>query len=236
LGDCIQGAFSSDTTISTPVAINKGGTGQTTAQAAIDALTAVSGASTNEVLTKDGSGNAVFAAAAGGGDLVALFDSTLGSAADEIKYTAELKDDVYGYFVLECDGDLEQQTAVNLVVDAATSAEYNYWGATYSSSSVRTALSGSGQTTLPVATTTVVTESATNDFSLRSVFSIPSTQPTGISGYSTYLNYYSGLVQTISYNTWGTLSTSGEINSIALSAPTQDFSTGTRMRIWGAKV
>ena len=37
------GAFSSDTTISTPVAINKGGTGQTTAQAALDALAAASG-------------------------------------------------------------------------------------------------------------------------------------------------------------------------------------------------
>jgi len=62
----ITGAFSSDTTLPTPVPINKGGTGQTTAQAAIDALTAVSGASTNEVLTKDGSGNAAWAAASGG--------------------------------------------------------------------------------------------------------------------------------------------------------------------------
>ena len=43
MGDCIQGAFSSDTTISTPVAINKGGTGQTTTQAALDALAAASG-------------------------------------------------------------------------------------------------------------------------------------------------------------------------------------------------
>ena len=43
MGNCIQGAFSSDTTISTPVAINKGGTGQTTAQAALDALAAASG-------------------------------------------------------------------------------------------------------------------------------------------------------------------------------------------------
>jgi len=39
----IAGAFSSDTTISTPVAINKGGTGQTTAQEALDALAAASG-------------------------------------------------------------------------------------------------------------------------------------------------------------------------------------------------
>ena len=62
----ITGAFSSDTTLPTPVPINKGGTGQTTAQAAIDALTAVSGASTNEVLTKDGSGNAAWAAASAG--------------------------------------------------------------------------------------------------------------------------------------------------------------------------
>jgi len=44
LGNCnLVGAFSSDTTISTPVAINKGGTGQTTAQAALDALAAASG-------------------------------------------------------------------------------------------------------------------------------------------------------------------------------------------------
>ena len=46
----------------TDLAIANGGTGQSTAQAAIDALTAVSGASTNEVLIKDGSGNATWAA------------------------------------------------------------------------------------------------------------------------------------------------------------------------------
>ena len=39
----ISGSFSSDTTLSTPVAINKGGTGQSTAQAALDALAAASG-------------------------------------------------------------------------------------------------------------------------------------------------------------------------------------------------
>jgi len=39
----ISGSFSSDTTLSTPVAINKGGTGQITAQAALDALAAASG-------------------------------------------------------------------------------------------------------------------------------------------------------------------------------------------------
>ena len=66
-GSNIVGAFSSDTTLPTPVPINKGGTGQITAQAAIDALTDVTSASTNDVLQKDGSGNAVFAAAAGGG-------------------------------------------------------------------------------------------------------------------------------------------------------------------------
>ncbi len=55
--------------ISTPIAIGEGGTGQTTAQAAIDALSAVSGATDEHVLTKDtASGNAVFKAAAGGGD------------------------------------------------------------------------------------------------------------------------------------------------------------------------
>jgi len=47
----------------TDLAITNGGTGASTAQTAIDALTAVSGASTNEVLTKDGSGNASWVAA-----------------------------------------------------------------------------------------------------------------------------------------------------------------------------
>jgi hypothetical protein len=47
--------------------IASGGTGQTTAQAAIDALTAVSEASNNQVLTKDAStGHAIFKTPTGG--------------------------------------------------------------------------------------------------------------------------------------------------------------------------
>ena len=48
------------------LAIGDGGTGQTTQQGAIDALTAVSGASTGQRLTKDGSGNATWADATTG--------------------------------------------------------------------------------------------------------------------------------------------------------------------------
>ena len=62
MGSCgmITGAFSSDTTISTPVAINKGGTGQTTAQAALDALAAASGSLVQgDILIVDASLNLV---------------------------------------------------------------------------------------------------------------------------------------------------------------------------------
>lgn len=52
----------------TDLAIGDGGTGQSTAQAAINALSAVSGATNEHVLTKDtATGNAIFKAAAGGG-------------------------------------------------------------------------------------------------------------------------------------------------------------------------
>ena len=52
----------------TDVPIVDGGTGQSTAQAAIDALSAVSGATNEHVLTKDtATGNAIFKAVAGGG-------------------------------------------------------------------------------------------------------------------------------------------------------------------------
>jgi len=54
----------------TDVAIVDGGSGESTQQAAIDALSAVSGATNEHVLTKDtATGNAVFKAAAGGGDV-----------------------------------------------------------------------------------------------------------------------------------------------------------------------
>ena len=52
----------------TDVAIEDGGTGKSTAQLAINALSAVAGATNEHVLTKDtATGNAIFKAAAGGG-------------------------------------------------------------------------------------------------------------------------------------------------------------------------
>jgi len=122
LGNCgmITGAFSSDTTISTPVAINKGGTGQTTAQAAIDALTAVSGASTNEVLTKDGSGNAVFAAASGGAQLDEANTWTAAQTFNNLKYKQ------FTEYTLDTNGDITY--ASNLIkMDTFEDASTDDW-------------------------------------------------------------------------------------------------------------
>jgi hypothetical protein len=60
----------------TDVAIADGGTGASTAQAAIDALTAVSGATNEHVLTKDtASGNAIFKVSAAGVSLEQVYDA-----------------------------------------------------------------------------------------------------------------------------------------------------------------
>jgi hypothetical protein len=72
----------------TDVPIAQGGTGQSTQQAAIDALTAVSGATNEHVLTKDtGTGNATFKAAAGGGDLAT--DTLWAATGDLVKGTGD---------------------------------------------------------------------------------------------------------------------------------------------------
>ena len=59
-------AIAGELTLGADLAIAHGGTGASTAQAAIDALTAVSGASAGQRLTKDGSGNATWANATTG--------------------------------------------------------------------------------------------------------------------------------------------------------------------------
>jgi hypothetical protein len=125
LGNCIQGAFSSDTTISTPVAINKGGTGQTTAQAAIDALTAVSGASTNQVLTKDGSGNAVFAAA-GGGQIELLDSVSLGSAAANLTLSSiDSSVSNYTYWILKVGmGTVDGGESLQFRINNSSASDY----------------------------------------------------------------------------------------------------------------
>ena len=73
------GTIASGTWEATDVGIGYGGTGQSTAQLAINALTAVSGATNEHVLTKDtGTGNAVFKAVSGGGDVSKQFLEVVG--------------------------------------------------------------------------------------------------------------------------------------------------------------
>ena len=77
------GTIGTGTWQSTDIGIGYGGTGQSTAQLAINALSAVSGATNEHVLTKDtGTGNAIFKAAAGGTDEKVKID--VGATADYI--------------------------------------------------------------------------------------------------------------------------------------------------------
>ena len=72
----------------TDLTIADGGTGQSTAQTAIDALTAVSGATNEHVLTKDtGTGNAVWKVSSGGGGATAWDDIVDPDAAATIDFT-----------------------------------------------------------------------------------------------------------------------------------------------------
>ena len=72
------------TSYSGTVPITKGGTGATAAQAAIDSLTQSSGATTDHVLTKNSSGNAVWSAAPGAAGGEANTASNVGTGEGEV--------------------------------------------------------------------------------------------------------------------------------------------------------
>ena len=77
-------------TLTTDLAITHGGTGQSTAQLAINALSAVSGATNEHVLTKDtATGNAVFKAATGGGGNTYVDRGAVASAYDFTSFTTD---------------------------------------------------------------------------------------------------------------------------------------------------
>ena len=118
----IVGAFSSDSTLSTPVAINKGGTGQITAQAAIDALTDVSSASANEVLTKDGSGNATFQAAGGGGSMEFIATQT-STGNDFTEFTFATAVDFTEYSEMYCSFALGTTSSRDIQVHVGDTAD-----------------------------------------------------------------------------------------------------------------
>ena len=117
--------------VATPVTIANGGTGQTSAQAAIDALTAVSGASTNQVLTKDGSGNAAWAAAASAGKLELIENYTEGDATQNSKDFDVTEDpDDFSCLILEYSIGVDGAGDLNMQLNSNTGAgQYEINGA-----------------------------------------------------------------------------------------------------------
>jgi len=150
-GSNIVGAFSSDTTLPTPVPINKGGTGQITAQAAIDALTNVSAASANEVLTKDGSGNATFQAAGGGGQ-VELVEHKVVSSSPSITITISpaINQSDISHLIIIWNGKTSTSNGINFTLNGISTSTWIHRG-NYVSGASEIVINSAGQTSVRMA-------------------------------------------------------------------------------------
>jgi len=108
----------------TDVAIADGGTGASTAQAAIDSLTAVAGATNEHVLTKDtATGNAIFKAAAGGGGgglWTEVAQTTISGSPSSVTFESLDSYDEYWFAIREFEFSADDY----LVVRVKTSGSY----------------------------------------------------------------------------------------------------------------
>jgi len=142
----------------TDVGIAHGGTGQSTAQAAIDALSAVSEATDEHVLTKDtASGNAIWKAAAGGVILKSSANKIISSINMTIGGSA---------FVAKINGN---PTATSVVYDTETNEQsiaFLSYSAKIGKLVLHNLTRGNSRlcTNVVIATNTITTESSSDDW------------------------------------------------------------------------
>ena len=142
----------------TDVGISYGGTGQSTAQLAINALTAVSGATNEHVLTKDtGTGNATWKAASGGAGSNPTFETlvltdlpTVDPAGIEIDYM-EYANDGAAQAAYVTDSEFESFIS-NADIDDEDMADISDWSDADSGSGVSSQATFDGESTMKLDT------------------------------------------------------------------------------------
>ena len=210
--------------VATPVTIANGGTGATSAQAAIDALTAVSGASTNQVLTKDGSGNASWAAAGGGVlELIEHYSEAAATASSKtFTFSANLKSDYGCIFLLASYFSLNGQLYVT--INNNTSAIYAQGGYVNAGSS----RSDTGQNQLSINHNTGIGDTKTSCMSIY-----------GNSADGRLNGFWTEQASLDKFETGGFYvgaSMSGTISSIEVTTSANTWALGSTFDVYGWKI
>ena len=235
--------------VATPVTIANGGTGQTSAQAALDALAAASGSlvqgdifivdsSTNLVRLARGTDNYIlkmngsnpnWEAETSGGQLELIEEHEATGAENSYTITADMTAAKYTSIIVQFRGESTAQLAMQASLDGTTTDNYHYMQNLFASGTQTTSEVVDGDI-MPLASTAVIVGA-----DVEIIFQLVIALNSEDNGTASWQTWGKGNVTSDIEFRYGQSAISGDLATILISTTTSTWKTGSYITTYGVK-